>query len=473
MHQIFRSLIYIVAFVVPIALTAAIGIITSVRTSLPRPADADAVVARIAPRPAPPYDPSKPTVAVVLGTDVHEITDTIGPYAIFKESGLYNVYMVAETRAPRPMGTRTAYTMTRAIDLLPHVTFAELDALLGRSPDIVVVPQMLGVDAPANALLLAYIRQHAHGDTVTFSWCTGANVLAAAGVLDGKRATAHWGDIDRLERTYPAVQWQRGLRYVDAGNVLTTGGVTSGVDGTLYLLGKLHGAAVAERVGRALHYQPTVELDASPTVEQYRFGPPDSILLLNAAFEWSKRDLGVWLYDGIGDLELSAVLDSYPVSLATRTYTVADARRVVTTQYGLQIVPHWDVAALPSVDRFLVPGGPNVAATNASLTAVEGRIEAPIVRLHDGGQPRFAFDAPMEDLARSQNLPIAAFANKRAEYRGASLQLAGAGWPVLLMLQPLVIGGLGAGLAHWLIRRQQDRRQQAGSAFLAPGGRAS
>ena len=268
MHLIFRSFIYIAAFIVPIVLAGTIGIITSVRTSLPRPAGADAVVASIIPPPAPSYDAGKPTVAVVLGTDVHEITDTIGPYAIFKESGLYNVYMVAETRAPRPMGTRTAYTMTRAVDLIPHYTFAELDALLGRSPDIVVVPQMLGVDAAENAPLLAYIRQHAHGDTVTFAWCTGANVLAAAGVLDGKPATAHWGDIDRLERTYPAVQWQRGLRYVDAGNVLTTGGVTSGVDGTLYLLGKRHGAAVAERVARALHYPPMVELDATPTVDQ-------------------------------------------------------------------------------------------------------------------------------------------------------------------------------------------------------------
>ena len=71
---------------------------------------------------------------------------------------------------------------------------------------------MNGVDAPENQPLLAYLRQQAQHNALIFSWCTGANVLAEAGLLDGRTATAHWGDIDRLERRYPAVQWQRGVR---------------------------------------------------------------------------------------------------------------------------------------------------------------------------------------------------------------------------------------------------------------------
>jgi hypothetical protein len=244
-----------------------------------------------------------------------------------------------------------------------------------------------------------YIPQAAAGKLV-FSWCTGANVLAEAGVIDDTPATAHWGDIDRLERTYPQVQWQRGVRYVDAERVLTTGGVTSGVDGTLYLLGKLHGPEVAERVARALRYQPTVELDSTPTVEQYTVGPAESIILLNAAFKWDKRELGVWLYDGVGDLELAAVLDAYPPTMSARTYTVATTREILTSQYGLQLVPHWGVNALPAIERMLVPGGPNAAAMNASLQAAEGRITAPITRIHDGEAQRTAFESPLEDVAR-------------------------------------------------------------------------
>jgi transcriptional regulator GlxA family with amidase domain len=478
MYLIFRSFIYITAFIIPIVLTGALGLVRSVRTSIPRPANADAVAASIIPPPAPPYDASKPTVAVVLGEQEHEITDTIGPYAMFAETGLYNVYMVAQTRAPRAMAPRTGYALTGAIDLVPHMTFPELDALLHRRPDIVVVPQMNGVDAPENVPLLDYIRQQAKNNALILSWCTGANVLAQAGLLDGRPATAHWGDIDRLERAYPAVRWQRGVRYVDDGNVVTTGGVTSGMDGTLYVLKKLHGAEVAERVARAMHYQPTIELDATPTVEQYTIGLGETIILLNGAFKWAKPDTAVWLYDGIGDMELSAVLDAYPVSLATRIYTVGASGGIVTSHSGLQLIPHWDVAALPSVDRLLVPGGPSTATTNASLAAVEGQIAAPIVRLHDSPQPRPAFEAPLEDLARQTNVPTATFANKRLEYRGATLQLVGSGWPLLLMLQPLLIGGLGVGLAQWLmrwrdLRRQQHRIHQAHASSMAPAGSAN
>jgi hypothetical protein len=109
---------------------------------------------------------------------------------------------------------------------------------------------------------------------------------------------------------------------------------------------------------------------------------------------------------------------------------------------------------------------------------VEGQIAAPIVRLHDSPQPRPAFEAPLEDLARQTNVPTATFANKRLEYRGATLQLVGSGWPLLLMLQPLLIGGLGVGLAQWLmrwrdLRRQQHRIHQAHASSMAPAGSAN
>jgi AraC family transcriptional regulator, transcriptional activator FtrA len=464
MQIITRSFLYLASFIIPIVLTGALGIVTSVRTSMPRPAGD---VAALTPPAPPPYDPAKPTVAVVLGSEVHEIVDTIGPYAMFVESGLYNVYMVAETRKPRALGTRTAYVLSGEVDIIPHLTFAELAAQLGRHPDIVVVPQMTGITAPTNRPLLDYIRQQAQTGSLIFSWCTGANVLAAAGLLDGQPATAHWGDIDRLQGEYPNVSWQRGVRYVDAGSIMTTGGVTSGIDGTLYLLGKLHGPEVAERVARALRYQPIVELDSTPSVEQYTFGPAESIVLLNAAFTWDKRELGVWLYDGVGDLELAAVLDSYPPTMSARTYTVAATRGILTTQYGLQLVPHWEVNALPTIDRLLVPGGPDAAKMDASLAAAGGRITAPITRIHAGEAHRTAFEAPVEDVARDQNVPSAAFAAKRMEYRGAGLQMIGPGWPLLLVLQPLLIGAAGVSLAWWLTQlagRGQRRLQRAAAA---------
>jgi hypothetical protein len=96
MKPFFRGVIYLAAFIVPILLTGALGVVTSVRTAMPRPEGNFA--ASLTPSPPPAYDPSKPTVAVALGAEVHEIVDTISPYALFVESGLYNVY--ADHRAP-------------------------------------------------------------------------------------------------------------------------------------------------------------------------------------------------------------------------------------------------------------------------------------------------------------------------------------------------------------------------------------
>ncbi len=95
MKTFFRFLLYTLVFVLPIVGLGGIGAFLSMRnmtSSAP-----DAVRSAVVPEPAPVYDPHKPTVAIVLG-GVTEITDALGPYALFAESGLYNVYTVAATR---------------------------------------------------------------------------------------------------------------------------------------------------------------------------------------------------------------------------------------------------------------------------------------------------------------------------------------------------------------------------------------
>jgi transcriptional regulator GlxA family with amidase domain len=71
------------------------------------------------------------------------------------------------------------------------------------------------------------------GDPLLVSVCTGAEVLAVAGLLDGRPATSHWLGLIGLRRDYPAVRWTDGVRYVDDGDVITTAGVLSGIDGAL------------------------------------------------------------------------------------------------------------------------------------------------------------------------------------------------------------------------------------------------
>ncbi|UFQ15866.1 MULTISPECIES: GlxA family transcriptional regulator [Streptomyces] len=82
------------------------------------------------------------------------------------------------------------------------------------------------------------------------SICTGAFVLAAAGLLDGRRATTHWLSSDRFARTFPAVKVDADVLYVDEGEVLTSAGEAAGIDLCLHLIRSEHGAAVAAEVAR-------------------------------------------------------------------------------------------------------------------------------------------------------------------------------------------------------------------------------
>src|SRR5687768_2581755 len=100
------------------------------------PATLDARTVAMDPRPA--IDRARPTVVVVLGADLTEITDALGPYEMFARAGLYNVVTAAPSRQPT--------LLTGGIHILPHYSLAELDDTLGRAADIVVVPNLPNAD---------------------------------------------------------------------------------------------------------------------------------------------------------------------------------------------------------------------------------------------------------------------------------------------------------------------------------------
>jgi AraC family transcriptional activator FtrA len=430
---------YILSFLLAVSLAGYVGFTKSMQLLMaPTPRT---LAAAVLPRPVPSYDATKPTVAIVLGNTLSEPTDVLGPYAIFVESGAYNVYAVASSRTVR--------TLTGGLDVVPQLSFEELSARLHGSPDIVVVPQIVDIRSSGNLPVVDWVRQQGRGRTLLFSWCTGAEVLAESGLIDGKSATAHWADIGWLEGDYPAVRWQRGIRYVDAGTVLTTGGLTAGIDGTLHLLERRNGQSVAAKVAQALNI-PRSPFVANPQLTQYQFTPADSILVLNFAFYWPKRHTGVWLYDGIGELDLGSVADVYAGSSTEQIYTVASAASVVS-RHGLQFVPRWQVRNLPSMDRLLVPGGDGTELAANRIPSGLGGAGVPVKKLQNNESSDYAYGVALEDLALQQDIPTAMFAAKRLEVR-TPLHLVGQKWPMRVILAPLLAGCIGLGCVFWLSR---------------------
>jgi putative intracellular protease/amidase len=416
------------AFGGSVALAGYIGLSKSMKIMTARPPAS--LVSSTIPLPPPVHDPHKPTVAVLLGNTFSEPTDVLGPYAMFAESGEYNVYTVA--------ASRTIRTLSGGLDLVPHLSFEDLATRLHGDPDIVVVPQIVDIRASINAPVVAWVKRQAHGHALLFSWCTGSEVLAESGALDGKAATAHWGDIDRLQRIYPRVHWQRGVRYVDGGSLLSTAGLTAGVDATLHFLARRNGGELAAKVADGLHIPPSPFVE-NPQCRQFELGPADAIFVLNAGFRWPKPRLSVWLYDGVGELDLGSAADVYGVSAAYQIHTLSTAASVVS-RHGIQFVPRKQV-------RTVSP--------------------EPSLALRNEGSQQFAYVAAVEDLALRQDTWTARFAAKRLEIR-TPLRVEGDSWSFRVVLVSLFIGCAMLALLFWLKRAVQRQRQIGLELKVAP-----
>ncbi|MBA3676914.1 MAG: transcriptional regulator FtrA [Sphingosinicella sp.] len=120
----------------------------------------------------------------------------------------------------------------------------------------IIIPGWRGVDAPVPEELIAILRDsHERGARIA-SVCSGAFVLAATGLLDGRRATTHWRYAAALARNYPAIEVDPDILYADEGSLITSAGSAAGIDMMLHLIRRDHGAKICNLVARRLVTQP-------------------------------------------------------------------------------------------------------------------------------------------------------------------------------------------------------------------------
>ncbi|MGC3984377.1 MAG: DJ-1/PfpI family protein [Pseudorhodoferax sp.] len=193
----------------------------------------------------------------ILVFDEVEALDFAGPYEVFTTA----VRMQARLHPGRPapfavrcIARDPAPVRARAgLRVLPDADFA------GAPPsDLLIVPGGVVDGALACPATLAWIAQAAARAGTVASVCTGAFLLAGAGLLGGDGpVTTHWEDLDELRRAFPALQVQGGPRWVAhdaAGRLWTSAGISAGLDLSLHLVARLAGQALAERTARQMDY---------------------------------------------------------------------------------------------------------------------------------------------------------------------------------------------------------------------------
>lgn len=188
----------------------------------------------------------------ILVFDEVELLDMAGPYEVFTTAAR----LLARARPPGTPALFSVTTLARrpgpvraraGLRLLPDHTLADHPPL-----DCAIVPGGV-VDAElGQAELIAWLAGQARSARILASVCTGALLLAQAGVLDGLAATTHWEDLDALRALRPAVQVHGGVRWVDQGTIVSSAGIAAGIDMSLHLVQRLHSRALAERTARQL-----------------------------------------------------------------------------------------------------------------------------------------------------------------------------------------------------------------------------
>lgn len=186
-------------------------------------------------------------IAILLFDDV-EVLDFAGPFEVFSVAagllpeGRVPVFTIAQAERPvRAIG---------GLRVLPDHTLASAP-----TPDVLVVPGGNGTRREMeNAELVEWVKGVYGRAALVMSVCSGARILAKAGLLDGLRVTTHHEVIDHLRELAPEADVDAGSRFVDAGRILTTGGISAGIDGSFHVVARFFDQDLASRTAAYMEY---------------------------------------------------------------------------------------------------------------------------------------------------------------------------------------------------------------------------
>jgi len=186
--------------------------------------------------------------AILLFDDV-EVLDFAGPFEVFSvtnelnDYAILNVYTVAREKVP--------VLARNGLSVNPDFAMAKAP-----TPDFLIVPGGYGTRQVMNQQdVINWIKESADNAEKVMSVCTGALLLAKAGLLEGLRATTHHQVFELLARLAPNTEIVQDERFVDNGKIITSGGISTGIDMSLYVIGLVYGEDAAQKTATYIEYR--------------------------------------------------------------------------------------------------------------------------------------------------------------------------------------------------------------------------
>ncbi|KRA40300.1 DJ-1/PfpI family protein [Devosia sp. Root635] len=306
----------------------------------------------------------RPVIAIIGINDATETTDYLMPAGILRRADIADVFLLATGAG--------AVKLYPALTVDPDMTIAAFDQAYPDGADYVIVPAMSRDDDPA---VMDWLRRQAEKGSMVVAVCAGAKVVAAAGLLDGKRGTTHWFYLKELLREHPSITYVPDRRFVIDGKVATTTGITASMPIALTLIEAIAGRAKAQAVASEIGLD---HWDGSHDSVAFRLSRPFATTVMGNVMQfWQREQLALPLEPGFDTVSLALVADAWSRTYRSRALTMAPAGEAVTGSDGIAVHP--DTAAPEPGMAALTPPGLTrpVLALEAALDDIATRYGAP------------------------------------------------------------------------------------------------
>lgn len=327
---------------------------------------------------------ARPLIAVLAANGGTEITDFLVPYGVLSQSGAADVVAVSTGDGP--------IDFMNGMSAQADMTIADFDRAHPKGADYVIVPAF---HDPDDAMARDFLRRQAAKGATLMSICDGAIVLAGTGLLDGRRATAHFHSADMRRKAFPKVNWVANTRYVQDGKFITTSGVSASLPGSLYLVEQIAGRPRALALARSLGLE---GYSAAHDSDAFRLSAGDYWLAAtNMLFVWPRDSYAIDVDTGVDEVGLAFAGDMLSRTFRARVFVVSE-RSEVRTRHGLRLV---------ASER------PDEVSARAVKVRIGGAEESGSLTVGEGGR---APDDISRWLARRYKPALAHFVTTTMEY---------------------------------------------------------
>ncbi|HUG57747.1 MAG TPA: DJ-1/PfpI family protein [Candidimonas sp.] len=274
-----------------------------------------------------PSKRTRPVIAIVALNDGTEVSDFLVAYGVLREANVADVTVVAERAEPVQL-----YPPSLSVE--PQATVRTFDERYPDGADYIVVPAM---EPSNNPFVMGWIAAQFRKGAKVISICNGSRTLAAAGLLDGRRATGHWYTIPQLQEDHPSMQRVRDRRYVTDSGITTSTGVSANVPLMLALVEAIGGRHTVERVAGELGVK-TWDGRHRTSAFQLTLEHKKTFIRNTLSF-WRHETVGIPVVDNVNEIALGLMADAYSRTAMTTVIALGKDGKAVRSRHGLVIHP--------------------------------------------------------------------------------------------------------------------------------------